>query len=155
MAFGVLVVSGAASLLAIVVNLFPGQVCSSGNCLNGIQASTDSRIWLFVFMPFLYSVALGQDTLLLTLMIAYALRLILDEKQAPAGVILAFCLCKPHLVWGIPIALAAGKRWRALFWFVATACSLGLLSFALVGTRGMLQWLDLLQSPTTGISLLN
>lgn len=138
----------AASVLAIVFNLALVTVLV-WKLPKWLQSSTDNRIWLFVFMPFLYSVALGQDTLVLTLVVAYGLRLIREGRPVPAGVILAFGLCKPHLIWGIPFALAAGKRWRALLAFAAAACSLFLLSFALVGSRGMLQWVDLLRSPTT------
>jgi hypothetical protein len=107
------------------------------------------RSCLFVFMPFLYSVAFGQDTLLLTLLVSCALFLLLRKREAIAGVVLAVAMFKPHLIWAIPIALVAARRWKAVCAFFVTGGVLGLISFALVGPRGVIQWLDLLQASTT------
>jgi len=108
-----------------------------------------TRICLFVFMPFLYSVAFGQDTLVLTLFVSGALYLTLQDRQVPAGVLFALALFKPHLILAIPIALAFARKWRALGVFLLSGGMLALLSFALVGSRGVLQWLELLQAPST------
>jgi len=107
------------------------------------------RICLFVFMPFLYSVAFGQDTLLLTLMVSLGLFLLLQKREGSAGVVLAAAMFKPHLIWTIPIVLIAARRWRALYAYLGTGGALAMISFALVGRQGMSQWLDLLRAPTT------
>jgi hypothetical protein len=114
-----------------------------------LDAPPGTRIWLFVFMPFLYSVAFGQDTLVLTLVLSFGLHLLLRKREIPAGALFALAAFKPHLIWAIPIALLAAKRWKALYAYFATGAVLGLISLAMVGTRGMRQWLDLLQAPTT------
>jgi len=114
-----------------------------------LRGPKDSWIWLMVFMPFLYSIPLGQDTLLLTLIVAGGLTLAWEDRDVLAGVLLALGAFKPHLIWAIPIALAASKRWKMLYAFLATGAMLTLLSLALVGTRGFAQWIDLLRAPTT------
>lgn len=137
-----------ATLLAILVNLVLLGVLVwklPGWCGGG----ADTRICLFIFMPFLYSVAFGQDTLLLTLFVSGGLYLILQDRQVPAGVLFALALFKPHLIWAIPIALAFARKWRALGAFLLAGGCLGVLSFALVGIPGVLQWLELLKAPTT------
>jgi hypothetical protein len=107
------------------------------------------RICLFIFMPFLYSVAFGQDTLLLTLIVSFGLFLLLRKQDTLAGVVLALGMFKPHLIWAMPIALLAAKRWKATCGFVVTGSVLALISLALVGPRGVTQWLGLLQASTT------
>ena len=108
-----------------------------------------SRIWLFIFMPFLYSVAVGQDTLLLTLILAYGLHLAQVRRDVPAGVVFALAAFKPHLILLTPFALAAAKKWRMLGAFLATGAVLGLSCFALVGARGVRSWIGLLRANTT------
>jgi hypothetical protein len=117
-----------------------------------LQSPAWVRICLFIFMPFLYSVALGQDTLLLTLLVSFGLFLLLEKRETPAGVVLAIAMFKPHLIWTIPIALVAAKRWKALSAFLGTGGALALLSLALVGRHGVTQWLKLLQAPTTDVT---
>lgn len=114
-----------------------------------LSAPPGTRALLFVFLPFLYSLALGQDTLLMTLMLALALSLLLRGQEVPAGVLLALAALKPHLIVAVPLVILAGKRWKALWAFLATGAFLALASLAMVGTQGIKQWLDLLQAPTT------
>lgn len=113
------------------------------------RAPAHNRVWLFVFMPFLFSVALGQDTLLLTLAVAYGIHLASKKHDGCAGAVLALAAFKPHLVWAIPFALAAGRKWKMLATFLATGVSLAALSLGLVGVNGLRQWADLLRAPTT------
>ena len=100
-------------------------------------------------MPFLYSIKFGQDTLLLTLLVAWAVCLCHRGRDIPAGVILAFAGFKPHLIWALPIALATVKRWKMINAFLATAAFLALFSVALVGPSGVMDWVGLLQAPST------
>ena len=108
-----------------------------------------SRIWLFIFTPFLYTVAFGQDTLALTILVGFGLFLLRKGQEIPAGILIAAAAFKPHLIWTIPIVLIAGRRWKALSACLATGASLSVLSFALIGTRGLRQWIDLLHAPST------
>ena len=114
-----------------------------------LSAPPGTRVCLFVFLPFLYSLALGQDTLLITLLLALALSLLLRKQDVPAGMLLALAALKPHLIVAVPFVLLAGKRWKALSASLATGALLALVSFAMVGTQGVQQWLDLLRAPTT------
>ncbi len=113
------------------------------------EAERSVRIWLVGFVPFLWSIGLGQDTLLLTLILAYGLRLALAGEDVLAGIVLAACAFKPHLIWALPLAmLAAGKR-KMLGSFLAMGGLLAAVSFAAVGPAGIREWVAMLQSPTT------
>ncbi len=108
-----------------------------------------SRPCLAVFPPFLLAVGMGQDILLVTVLVAGAVRLASTGREAPAGVLLAFCAVKPHLIWALPVALlVAGKR-RMLWSFLATTLVLTGISLAAVGSRGVEQWFALLRAPST------
>jgi hypothetical protein len=107
------------------------------------------RVWLLSFFPFVSSVALGQDTLAITLLITYSCCVLLKRNEALAGAVLALCLVKPHLIILLPVLLLLERKHRALIAFSLTASALGLLSFALIGVQGVRQWLRLLQAPTT------
>ncbi|HUQ92720.1 MAG TPA: glycosyltransferase family 87 protein [Bryobacteraceae bacterium] len=114
-----------------------------------LQVPTHFRVWLVCFQPFLFSVGICQDTLLLTLICAYACFGLMRRNEAAAGGLLAMGLFKPHLIFLLPVVLIVERRWRALTAFLITAGFLGALSLALIGVRGMEQWLLLLKAPTT------
>lgn len=128
-------------LLAILVWMLP----------QWLPAVIPTRIWLFAFMPFLLSIGLGQDTLLLTLLVGFGLHLASEKKDAAAGLILALAGFKPHLIALVPLAFLAGRRWKLLASFAATASILGLISFGMVGMSGLQQWGQLLLAPTTDL----
>jgi hypothetical protein len=104
------------------------------------------RVWLISFKPFLFSVLLGQDTLLLTLIVAYGFKLMLEDRELRAGSILALAIFKPQIVWMIPVVLVAKRKWAALAGFASTAAALGLISFLMVGPHGAMEFLAVLQS---------
>lgn len=111
-----------------------------------------TRIWLFAFLPFLISIGLGQDTLLLTVLVAGGLHLALQPKNqndVTAGVLIALAGFKPHLVALLPLAFLAARRWRLFGSYAVTACTLGALSWLMVGTDGIRGWIRLLQAPST------
>jgi hypothetical protein len=139
-----------ASRLVIAVNfgLLAGAVCLLPRWFS---AANLTRAWLIAYIPFAYTIALGQDTLLLTLLIAASLRLALDKSDVLAGVLLGLAIFKPQVVFLVPLALAASRRWRILGCFLATALALLAVSFAMVGERGFVQWFRLLQAPTTDV----
>jgi hypothetical protein len=111
------------------------------------------RALLLCFQPFMWTLALGQDTIILTLLIGYGTHLLLHrERDFQGGAILALGLFKPHVVWAIPIALAAQRKWRALTGFVAVGSFLAVLSFSLIGFHGVQQWIAVLKAPTTDVS---
>jgi hypothetical protein len=108
-----------------------------------------TRPWLIIFIPFLYSLAYGQDTLLLTLLVGYGLYVAARQQYVTAGIILALASFKPQAVFLLPIAMIAARKWRMLGAFLSTGAALLLVSFAMVGMQGFREWLDPLRSPTT------
>jgi Glycosyltransferase family 87 len=116
-----------------------------------LNAPGHLRVWLICFFPFTRSVGYCQDTLAITLIMAYACYVLMPRSESRAGALLALCLVKPHLALLIPLFLFREGRRRALTAFIGAGSLLAALSFALVGTEGVRQWLALLQAPTTDL----
>jgi hypothetical protein len=110
------------------------------------------RLALAIFYPFLWSIVLGQDTLLLTLLVGYALSPDVVGGDAGAGVAIGLCAWKPNLMGLLPFALMASRKWRMALYSLATGAILLALSFALVGARGFRQWIQLVQAPSSDIT---
>jgi hypothetical protein len=114
---------------------------------------THSRALLLAFQPFLWTVAMGQDTILLALIVGLGAHLLLNRgKDLLGGATMALAGFKPHIVWAIPLAFAAQRRWGALAAFMAVGTFLALLSFVLIGPHGVEQWMAVLKAPTTDIN---
>jgi hypothetical protein len=111
-----------------------------------------TRMALAVFYPFLWSIALGQDTLLLTLLVGYAISRRGVAGDAWAGFLLGLCAWKPNLTGLLPFALMAAHRWTMGIYSLATSCVLLALSFCLVGARGFHEWVELVQAPSSDIT---
>jgi hypothetical protein len=109
------------------------------------------RVCLFAFLPFLLSAAIGQDTLLVALLLAYSFRLAANGKPVWAGAALALCLMKPHLVWAAPLALLGRKERRMLYSFLAAGGLLAAVSAGAVGAGGIREWIDVLKAPSTNV----
>lgn len=118
----------------------------------GIPIRTAVRLGLTVFYPFLWSIVLGQDTLMLTLLIGYALSRSLVRRDSEAGFLFGLCAWKPNLTGLLPFALMTARRWRIALCNLVTASFLLALSFALVGVRGFRQWVALVQAPSSDIT---
>jgi hypothetical protein len=114
-----------------------------------LGAPASVRLWMFCLFPLAYSVAVGQDTLAITLLLAYAMCVLIHRNESAAGIVLGLCLVKPHLVVLMPVLLLTHRKHRALFFFVATGMLLAGISLALVGISGIREWLELLSAPTT------
>jgi hypothetical protein len=110
------------------------------------------RIALAVFYPFLWSIVLGQDTLLLTLLVGYALSRNVVGSDAGAGVSIGLCAWKPNLTGLLPFALLAARRWSMAMYSLATGSVLLALSFGLVGIQGFRQWVQLVRAPSSDIT---
>lgn len=109
------------------------------------------RPWLICYPPFLWGLLMGQDTVLITLALAYSVVLMRTGHEDRAGLLLSLCIVKPHLVWLVPVALFfTGKR-RTASWFVGGATALVTTSLFMVGTTGFAQWLGLLGATTTDV----
>ena len=61
--------------------------------------------------------------------------LLLEQAPVTAGVLLGLFSYKPHLVVLIPVALAAGRHWRALLSMGISAAALMAASLLALGTE--------------------
>ena len=113
------------------------------------SVSPSVRVWLFAFKPFLWSIGIGQDTLLLTLLVAGSLVLAARDREVLAGALLGLGVFKPHLVWALPLVLVAAGRWKMVASFLAVAVGLGGVSLAAVGRSGFQEWIALVQAPSS------
>jgi alpha-1,2-mannosyltransferase len=86
---------------------------------------------LLAFAPVFWTLGLGQNSLL-TAALFGAATLFVDRRPAAAGILFG-CICyKPHFALLVPVALAAGRRWRVLtaaFLTTTAFCLLSLLAF--------------------------
>ncbi len=102
------------------------------------------RPWLAVFMPFLWSIGYAQDTILLTLLVAFSVHLVTRQRQFSAGVLLGLCVVKPHLIWALPLVLFWERKFRAVLAFTLTTLVLAAISFLAVGLEGIEAWVRLI-----------
>jgi Glycosyltransferase family 87 len=87
---------------------------------------------ILAFPPVLWTIGLGQNGFLAAGLLGSA-TLLLDRRPFAAGVLFGALCFKPHFALLVPVALAAGGRWRALAAAVFSALGLCLLSLALFG----------------------
>jgi len=95
---------------------------------------------LFAFPPLLWNIGLGQNAFL-TAGLFGAGTLLVDRRPITAGLIFGALCYKPHFGLLIPIALAAGGRWRAFAAAFAAALALCVASLILFGWQ---TWHDFL-----------
>jgi len=69
---------------------------------------------------------------------------LLERRPVIAGVLFGLQAYKPHLALMIPVALLAGRQWRAMFAAAATVAVLVLATLALAGIDGWRGFLDVM-----------
>jgi alpha-1,2-mannosyltransferase len=79
-----------------------------------------------------WNFGLGQNAFLTTVLFGAA-TLLVDRRPIVAGLLFGALCYKPQLALLVPVALAAGGRWRALATAAASAAALVLLSLAIFG----------------------
>ena len=87
---------------------------------------------ILAFPPVLWTIGLGQNGFL-TAGLFGAATLLVDRRPRVAGLLFGALCIKPHFALLVPLALAAGGRWRAFAATFATAAGLCLLSLAVFG----------------------
>ncbi len=89
---------------------------------------------ILAFPPALWTSGLGQNGFL-TASLFGAATLLVDRRPFTAGLLFGALCCKPHFALLVPVALVAGRRWRAFTGAAASALGFVLLSVALFGWR--------------------
>lgn len=98
-------------------------------------------------MPATQLLLLGQDVPFWLMF--FAAGLLLTERKRPwsAGVAFSLCLCKFHLALGIPVMLAAQKRWKTLAAGAIAVLALIASCFLIEGPEWPLQYAKRLHMP--------
>jgi alpha-1,2-mannosyltransferase len=100
-------------------------------------------LWVGLAFPAVFwTVTHGQNSFLTTSLFCWGL-LLLPRRPVLAGVLLGLLICKPHLGLLVPIALVAGRHWRAVLAAALTILVSAAISAALFGTA---LWTDFLAS---------
>lgn len=99
---------------------------------------------LIAFYPTTVTLLNGQDSILSVFLMAAAFARLKRKRDAAAGVVLALGLYKPQLVLPIAAFLLLKRRWRAVFGFGITASVLAVISLAIVGWGGVINYFNLL-----------
>jgi alpha-1,2-mannosyltransferase len=97
----------------------------------------DQRGWqvlcpLLAFPPVLWTIGLGQNSFLTAALLGAAI-LLVDRRPIIAGLLFGTLCYKPHFGLLVPVAMVAGRHWRAFAAIFASAASLCLLSLVLFG----------------------
>ncbi len=96
---------------------------------------------LFAFPAVWWTIGLGQNAFLTAALLG-GFTLLLDRRSASAGILVGLLCYKPHFGLLAPVALLAGRQWRAFFAAGATVAGLVSLSVLLFGAetwRGYLE----------------
>lgn len=98
--------------------------------------------WLaeLAFFPTFIALLQGQDSLLLLLLFSLAYVALKKNQEFAAGCWLGLGLFRFHLVLPLVLILLLNKKGKALFGFLVSAVSLGLISLAVVGWREALSY---------------
>jgi len=100
-------------------------------------------LWVFAslgFFPIFFALLQGQDAIVLLFLYTLAFVCLKKNRDACAGAWLALGLFKPHLVLPFVFLLLMQGRKKALYGFLPTAALLALVSIAIVGREGMVQY---------------
>jgi alpha-1,2-mannosyltransferase len=90
------------------------------------------KLLILAFPAVIINLVNGQNGLAFAALLATALA-VLKTRPVMAGVLIGFMSTKPHLGMLIPIALLAGREWRAFLSASATVIALALASLAVFG----------------------
>ena len=91
------------------------------------------------------NVGMGQNAFLSAALLVGGCRM-LRSRPALGGVILGMLTVKPQFWLLVPIALAAGREWKALLWSILGGIGLALASALVFGIDSWRHWLDLAQA---------
>lgn len=108
-------------------------------------------LMLFIFVPLLSSIALGQDSILALLFCCLAWRMLKSRRDLAAGCFLALALFKFQFVLPIAVLIAIRQRWRFSQGFLLTAGGLVMLSIGIVGSTGTMEYMRVLSGAASAL----
>ena len=88
---------------------------------------------LLLFMPLIVAILQGQDSILLAVLLAAAVRALRKDAAVISGTLVALGLFKMQMVLPIFLLMLLWRRWRFCAGFAATAAILSAISIALAG----------------------
>ena len=93
--------------------------------------------------PLLQLIGSGQNTAVCLFLWVAGVRLLGSGREVAAGSLFALGLIKPQLFVLAPVVLLAQRRWRALGAWAAVASAMAVVSVAVVGVDGVVEWVTL------------
>jgi hypothetical protein len=114
--------------------------------------STGINRWIFVVAALapwwvVYAVKLGQVAPLVAAGVVVAWRLMRDDKNVAAGILLSVMFLKPNTVLLVPVALLAAGRYRVFAAWFAAGAMLVVIAFAVLGPHAMSAYVNELRAP--------
>ena len=98
----------------------------------------------------LHAVALGQVVPLVAAGMVVAWRLLREDKQIAAGLVLSLIFLKPNTAILVPLALVAAGRLRAFTAWLGAGVVIALAAAALLGAHGVSAYVNQLLAPLPG-----
>jgi hypothetical protein len=88
--------------------------------------NTTSYLWigLLLFPSLLFSITLGQKSVLWLLMICFTMRLLQVQKSFASGVVFGLLSVKPTLFFLLPLVMLRNRQWRFLAGATTSVCIL-------------------------------
>jgi hypothetical protein len=136
-AFGIWAVFGFLALAAALA--WSGVSSGAGRWIAVLAALTPW--WV------LHAVNLGQVVPLVAAGIVVAWRLMRDEKEILAGVLLSVILLKPNTAILVPVALLAAGRYRVLAAWLGAGAAIAVIALLVLGPDGLSGYVTQLRSP--------
>lgn len=99
----------------------------------------------------LLALVMGQNAMLTAALFAGATAALAARREILAGVLFGLICYKPHFGLLIPVALLAGRCWRAVAAAAATVAGLVLVSAAIFGVSAWLAYIDSFLHATVGV----
>lgn len=131
------------NLVALAVALAWASV-STGTCRWIAVVGTLTPWWV------LGAVSVGQVAPLVAAGMVVAWRLLRDDKDVAAGLVLSLIFLKPNTAILVPFALLVAGRYRAFAAWLAVGGMLGLLAAVTLGDHGVSAYVNELRGPLPG-----
>jgi hypothetical protein len=116
------------------------------------STSTGLNRWLLLAAAvapwwLLHGVRVGQVVPLVAAGMAVAWRLLREDRDIAAGLVLSVVLLKPNTAFMVPLVVLAAGRYRAFATFAAVGAVLGAVAFLTIGFGGVSDYVTQLRGP--------